>query len=413
MISLVFSLLFAVILLLLAVPVVFLAAEVAAALLPVAAKEETATKGARPTAAILIPAHNEEQGISATLVSIKEQMSDRDRLVVVADNCSDQTAAVARAAGAEVLERQDVECRGKGFALDFGLRSLAENPPEVVVICDADVIIGPCALARLVGNAQRLQRPVQAKYIFEPPDAAEASIRVSAFALLFKNLVRPLGLARLGGGCLLTGTGMAFPWDLIKDAPLASGNIVEDMQLGIDLALVGKVTDFCPEAVVSSAMAPDTASAREQRTRWEHGHLLTIRQQVGRVLWQAIKQRRLDLFLLGLELGVPPLASLVLLWLGLSGMATLLVLAGFLPAALAAGFCILGLLLAVAVLSAWCRFGRELLPLRHLLSIPLYVLGKIPIYIGFLLKPQKEWVRTAREDEARRREDIDKGRRRG
>jgi cellulose synthase/poly-beta-1,6-N-acetylglucosamine synthase-like glycosyltransferase len=399
------SLLFCTALLALAVPVLFLALEVVAALLPTAPRAAAQVHGDRPTAGVLIPAHNEEQGIAVTIAAIQAQLAAGDRIVVVADNCSDHTAAVARAQGAEILVRQDAEHCGKGYALDCGLRHLRGDPPDVVVIVDADATMAPGTLPRLIADAHGRQRPVQAKNLLTPPRGGGASTTVAAFAFLFKNLVRPLGLTRLGGGCLLTGTGMAFPWALIKDATLASSNIVEDMQLGIDLAMAGSAPLFNPDAVVTSDMAPDAVSARTQRTRWEHGHLLTLRSQVGRVLGQALKQRRMDLLMLGLELGVPPLASLVLLWAVLFSVATVLTTMGALPVVVAAGFGLLGLLLLLSILSAWLRFGRELLPLRHILAIPWYVLGKVPIYIAFLLNPQKKWVRTTRQHESQAMKD--------
>lgn len=395
--------LFSLILLLLALPVLFLALEVVAALLPSASKGEARCEGVRPQAVVLIPAHNEEQGIRATVNGIRAQLAAGDRLLVVADNCSDRTAEVARAAGAEVLVRDDRDHVGKGYALEFGIRHLRANPPQVVVIVDADVALTTGTLERLAVTAHASARPVQACYLLRIPLGAGARATVPAFAFRFKNLVRPLGLARLGGGCLLTGTGMAFPWAQLRDAPLASCNLVEDMQLGLDLALAGRSPLFCPEAVVLSDMAPDARSARAQRTRWEHGHLLTLRRQVGRVLGQAWRQGRLELLWLALELGVPPLASLVLLWALFGAVATALTLTGSVPVAIAAGFAGLGLLLAFSIFAAWWRFARQLLPLRHILAIPCYVFCKMPIYIGFLLKPQKEWVRTARRHEAQDR----------
>jgi cellulose synthase/poly-beta-1,6-N-acetylglucosamine synthase-like glycosyltransferase len=69
---------------------------------------------------------------------------------------------------------------------------------------------------------------------------------ISALAFLVKNLVRPSGLKQLGFPSLLTGTGMAFPWSIIRSVSLASGNIVEDMHMSLDLAIAGHPTLFCP-----------------------------------------------------------------------------------------------------------------------------------------------------------------------
>src|SRR5947209_3531591 len=95
----------------------------------------------RPSVGILIPAHNEESGITATIASLLPQLKQGDQILVIADNCSDNTAGVARAAGATVRERFDQHLRGKGYALDFGVRCMHEQPPAILIIVDADCIV--------------------------------------------------------------------------------------------------------------------------------------------------------------------------------------------------------------------------------------------------------------------------------
>src|SRR5205085_11222499 len=113
------------------------------------------------------------------------------------------------------------------------------GPAAVVVVIDADCRVADGSLDRLVSDAAATGRPVQAAYTLDPPPGADVRAQLSAYAFRFKNVVRPLGLRRLGLPCLLTGSGMAVPWAILRNAPLASGNIVEDMRLGIDLALAG------------------------------------------------------------------------------------------------------------------------------------------------------------------------------
>jgi cellulose synthase/poly-beta-1,6-N-acetylglucosamine synthase-like glycosyltransferase len=125
-----------------------LVVELVAAQLP--ARREANDPTTRLTCAVLIPAHNEETGIGPTLSSILPQLGAGDRVLVVADNCTDATAAVARASGAEVVERTDATRRGKGYALDFGVRTLEKAPPAVVVIVDADCTLESGSLDRLV-----------------------------------------------------------------------------------------------------------------------------------------------------------------------------------------------------------------------------------------------------------------------
>ena len=350
----------------------------------------------RPRIAVLVPAHNEATGISATLKGILPQLTSHDRLLVVADNCSDETTAVARAFDIAVIERQDLAKRGKGYALDFGLKFLATDPPDVVVVVDADCLVAEGAIAKISQLAATEQRPVQARYLLAPPVNANPGAAVSLLAFTVKNLVRPLGLAQLGLPCLLTGTGMAFPWSVIRNASLASSNIVEDMQLSVDLLIAGSPALFCADAEVTGLLPQQQHAAKSQRTRWEHGHLQTLRTQVPRLLKVWVKQRRFDVLAIALDLCVPPLSLLVMLWLLLTAAAivaglTLKLYAPLLVLALE------GLLILVSVITAWAKFARNTLPLAALLSVPGYILWKIPLYLTFLVKPQTKWVRTERD----------------
>ena len=88
--------------------------------------------------AVVVPAHNESAGLLPTIADIKAALRPQDRLLVVADNCDDDTAEVAMRAGASVLIRNDSERRGKGFALQFALDALKDDPPAIVAFVDAD-----------------------------------------------------------------------------------------------------------------------------------------------------------------------------------------------------------------------------------------------------------------------------------
>jgi cellulose synthase/poly-beta-1,6-N-acetylglucosamine synthase-like glycosyltransferase len=349
---------------------------------------------ARPSCAVLIPAHDEEAGIGTTLRALVPQLLPGDRLVVVADNCGDGTAAAARTLGATAVERTDTERRGKGYALDFGVRFLEAEPPAVVVIVDADCVVEDGTLDLLVREAGH-GRPVQAAYVLQEPPQARTTQRLSAFAFLFKNVVRPLGLDRLGLPCLLTGTGMAFPWPLLQGASLASGNIVEDMRLGVDLAVAGHGPKLCAQGRVRGELPTSKQGSVAQRKRWEHGHLQTLVTQMPRLLGAAVRRRKPGLLGLALELSVPPLSLVFLLWaVVLAGALGLWLLGGTVwPAlVLAAG----GLGTLLAIFAAWVKFGRQSLPLTSLLAAPFYVLWKVPIYLTFIFHRQRTWNRTER-----------------
>ncbi len=349
-----------------------------------------------PQTTVLMPAHNEEQVIAQTLDALLPHLSDRVNAVVIADNCSDQTANIVRQYPVELLERSHATDRGKGFALDFGLSQLADNPPEVIVMLDADCSVESNGIAGLAALAHSTQRPVQGVYLMKSPPSPSTTDLVSAFAFRVKNLVRPKGLYNLGQPCLLTGSGMAFPWEMIRNAPLASGNIVEDMQLGFDLALAGHSPLLAPDVTIWGELPQQIAAATTQRTRWEHGHIQTLLSQCPRLIKGAVTQGRIDLLALALDLVIPPLALLVFIWL--AAFTVMLAVGAFLklwiPAII---LMVAGGMLLVAVGSAWLRFGRNDIPLSKLLAVPLYIAWKIPLYLKFLVQRQTAWVRTDRD----------------
>jgi cellulose synthase/poly-beta-1,6-N-acetylglucosamine synthase-like glycosyltransferase len=350
-----------------------------------------------PRVAVLVPAHNESIGIIPTLTDAKGQLRPEDRLLVVADNCSDDTAQVARAQGAEVIERRDPEHRGKGYALSAGVAHLSENPPDIVVIVDADCLISPNGISRLATTCAQRRRPIQANYVMRAPAGATINYDVAAFAWRVKNFVRPLGLLRLGLPCQLTGSGMAFPWLTIRTANLASGNIVEDMALGVELAMRGEPAFYCPDAEVVSTFPTSRKALQTQRRRWEHGHFQTILGSAGPLILSGLANRSRDKIALGLDLAVPPLSALVFmtlavvilclipLWFGFSA-------APFLVAAADALF------LALAVIMAWMDHGRDVAPAGALLGIAPYLMSQMRIYQSILrTKGAVQWTRTDRK----------------
>ncbi len=365
-------------------------------LLMARSRQSVPATGRRPSIAVLVPAHDEALGIVATLVSIRTQLQVGDRVLVVADNCSDDTAAVAIAAGAEAIARVDAVLRGKSHALDFGVRHLALAPPEVVIVIDADCLLEPGALDRLARLSLASARPVQALYLMRSPPGASLKGKVAEFAWAVKNWARALGYQRLGLPCQLMGSGMAFPWPLMAQAELASGHIVEDLKLGLDCARQGRAPLFCPEAEVSSVFPANVEGAQSQRTRWEHGHLAMIVKEGPALILESVRSKNRDLLALALDMCVPPLALLVLLSLALCALA-LLPLA-FADSAMPWLLALINpLLLGCAVLLAWSRFGRPILSLGDLAYAPVYALRKIPLYLKFLVRRQVEWVRSHRD----------------
>jgi cellulose synthase/poly-beta-1,6-N-acetylglucosamine synthase-like glycosyltransferase len=359
-------------------------------------RAEPEVPGDRPSLAVLVPAHDEASVIAQTLRSIAPQLCTSDRIVVVADNCSDETAALATREGAEVVTRNDALLKGKGYALDCGIRYLSPKPPQVVIIIDADCNASADSIGRLAHECLRTGRPVQALYLMHAPSGAGIKTRIAQFAFLLRNQVRPMGLHRLGLPCQLMGSGMAFPWSLIGSSSLATAHITEDLKLGIELAQRGFAARFCPTALITSLFPASHEGIRSQRTRWEHGNLSILLTDAPSLLRDAIARRDLRLLALGLDLCVPPLALLCFataaIWIAtalLYALASVRVPFDLMTAGVG--------LLVMSVLLSWARYGRNILSARDLLVAPLYALWKIPLYVRFLRARQLEWVRSKRD----------------
>src|SRR5713101_4057141 len=312
----------------LAVPTVVFVIEICAA--PFLARRHQAppTAQRRGTVAVLIPAHDEAKGILATLNDIKPQLRPTDRLLVVADNCTDDTAAIATSGGAEVTVRSDLTKIGKGYALDWGINYLASNPPEMVIMIDADCRPAERVVDSLASVCEQKQRPVQSLYLMASSEGSRINHQVAEFAWRVKNWVRPLGLKALGLPCQLMGSGMAFPWTVIRSVELSSGVIVEDLKLGLDLASAGHLPLFCPSAIVSSTFPTSTEGTRMQRHRWEQGHIGLILSKAPSLLYAALRQRNLGLLVVTLDLIVPPISLLGLFLFTILAASTILAING-------------------------------------------------------------------------------------
>lgn len=368
------------------------AIELLVGLAPLAANPPS--ERAAATAVIVVPAHDEVAMIGETVAALKAAANGAARILVVADNCSDNTAAEARRAGAEVIERIDADRRGKGFALDFARQHLASAPPDLVVIVDADCRIDGQSLRRLIAVCAASARPCQAVYLLDPAPRGSPAVQISTFAFYIRNLVRQRALQRLIGQVHLLGTGMALPWRAFDRRGLATADIVEDLRMGIELARAGSAPIFVEDAQVWSA--PETAAnTLVQRRRWEGGFLAHSLRSGPRMLFERVGRGDVRGLWAALDLMVPPLALLVtldILALAIGLCLTWLTGAGAWPLMLLGS----SLLLAgVSLLAAWACGGSRFVSFGSLARFPLYLIWKLPLYIGLVRRgAPKEWLRT-------------------
>jgi cellulose synthase/poly-beta-1,6-N-acetylglucosamine synthase-like glycosyltransferase len=377
-----------------AIPAALFLAEVVAAAAGerriMGAQSGLTANAARPSACVLVPAHDEAAGIAETVRAVRRQLEPGDRLLVVADNCTDDTGRIAAEAGAGVAVRNDPARRGKGYALAFGIDQLRSDPPGCVIILDADCTPGERLVDTLARRCAETGRPVQARYDMVIRDDSSPEQTVAAFSWLVRNYVRPLGLSVLGLPCQLMGSGMAFPWIALARAELATGHIVEDLKMGLDLAASGSAPVFEPRAHVTSSFARTEGAMVTQRRRWETGALAVMTQTAPRLAWQALKTGDVKLLALAVDAMIPPLVLFIFTLTSVVALAAVMTLAAptmSLPVvALGWGMMMAGLVLA------WLRFGRQTLTLPGPGILAGFVMRKLAIY-----KRAGGWVRTGRD----------------
>jgi len=373
------------------------AVEVFAGLKPLR-QQDTPPSAIGTRSAIIVPAHDEEAILADGLTSLRNAAGPTAHILVVADNCTDSTAKIGRQTGVEVVERFDAERRGKGFALDFAKRHLEADPPHVVIIVDADCSTDRPSLDRLIASCAQTGRPCQATYLQSPNRESSARVQLSSFAFFIKNAIRQRALQRLSGRGLLVGSGMAIPWPVFAQAELATGNIVEDLKLGQELAEAGHPPLFVEEATVWGH-AETERNSLSQRRRWEGGFLQNSIRSGPRLLARSISRGDIRAAWAAVSLLIPPFALLLLLDLFALLLAAIAAFATGMPAwpllLLASSMAIAGIGLVVA----WCTGGWRFVSAGALARAPLYLLWKLPLYVGFLRHgAPKEWVRTSREE---------------
>ena len=380
-----------------AVPVVVLFTQVMASLLPARSDAESTVKP-RVSIAVLIPAHNEEDVLAETIHCIQAQLSISDRIVVVADNCSDATAQVAKDLEVDVIERFCPDELGKGFALAYGIEHIRqkETKPDVLVILDADCTINEGGIASIAAACQSRGRPVQALYLMRNRQGAGTSQKIAEFAWILKNQIRPQGFANLGLPCQLTGSGMAIPWKRIDSADFASSTIAEDLELGILYALKGIPPCFYPQSVVESYFPDNTEGRQSQRKRWEHGYLSVMGNYLPGLVIKGILKRDFNCLAVAFDLTIAPISLLVIIMLVTTCLA-LTHSALFGTSYLLLFWSTILAMFTASIVVAWQSRCSRVLDLHDILSVPGYVLKKFPLYYSYLKRRQVKWVKTARD----------------
>jgi cellulose synthase/poly-beta-1,6-N-acetylglucosamine synthase-like glycosyltransferase len=367
-----------------------------ATLLSGEARALAANEAPRRRFRFIVPAHDEAEGIGATVTSLLavDYPKELFDVLVVADNCSDDTAARAEAAGARVLVRNNREERGKGYALALAFE---QTPAEVdaVVVIDADTLVSANILREFALGRDAGAAALQADYAVRNPDAGWRT-RLMAVALGCFHIVRSRARESLKLSCGLRGNGMCFSRALLAEVPHHAYSVVEDVEYGIRLGEAGYRVHYVDRAHVYGEMVSKAGAAASQRRRWEEGRRELVRRNGWRLFRAGLFKNRV-LFDLSLDLLIPPLSRLALA--AVLGFAVSLALRVVFPdsyLALAVFSAELACLF-LYVLRGWSLSGTGLRGLADLCLAPVYVVWKMALRFQRPKKATSTWVRTERE----------------
>jgi len=355
-------------------------------------------ESANYTFAVLIPAHNEEVVLGTLLASLAhlDYPEDQYAIYVVADNCTDNTANLARAFDrTNVYERFDGIKRGKGYALNWLWQKLEEDhlAYDAYVVLDADSVVVSTFLQSMASELAQGRQAMQAKHtVLNISDSPGTALRLIALTLI--NHVRPLGRNALGASSTLTGSGMCLSRTLLMRYPWQAYSLTEDYQYYLTLVEHGERVHYVPNAVVRSQMPLTFAQMRTQDIRWESSEPGQKGWKVAlKLLGAGLRSRDFVRLEAVAELLTPPLSFLVACWL-LTFIASLLL------------WTLPGLLLSFILIGGlMCYIGTALYLLRPprgvyiaFLYAPGFMLWKLWVY--FVLRRSKkytsEWVPTSR-----------------
>ena len=343
----------------------------------------------------LVPAHNEELLIEPCVHSLLTLQYPRAWLtvVVIADNCSDRTAALARAAGAHCLERHDLRLPGKPRAIAWALEQTTVADYDAVVIVDADTVVDPDFASQLAARGPLRAKAAQTFFFLSNPGESPITRMAAVLATATHRFAYPLK-ARAGLNVPLVGNGMAVGSEVLARHGWHAFSICEDWEMYALLTERGVPIVPVPRARLRAQEARSLRQSSTQRQRWTAGKL-TVLARVGPRLLRSKHlsiHQKLDALA---ELAAPGPAlhlGLVLL-LGFAGVALHPPVGGVLVAALGASL-VRPAVYTLAALAVDPEPGRAV---RAFAFLPIYALWRIGTAARALRAVgDAPWVRTQR-----------------
>ena len=270
----------------------------------------------------IIPAHNEEMVVANLIESLKNQIYDKNLydIYVIADNCTDKTAEVARKAGAIVYERFDNAHKTKGYALQWFLKQkIAENADyDAFFVFDADNIVDKDFIVNMNKKLCQGEDVVQGyRDIKNPTD----NWITAGYALFYWTMHRLYHLARynVGLSTLLNGTGFMVRFDVVKPNGWQTETLTEDIEFSLKRIIQGKKLGWATDAIVYDEQPTSFKQSWSQRSRWTVGHMQCMKRYTGE-LFNSVKEKKslvtFDGFLY--IVGTTPMLIITMLVLGIN-----------------------------------------------------------------------------------------------
>jgi 1,2-diacylglycerol 3-beta-glucosyltransferase len=262
---------------------------------------------------IAIPAHNEANVIEATVRQLRtlDYPSNLFSVHVVADHCSDNTAVLARKAGAFVQERNEGPRTGKGAALSWLFQRVLDDECDAVVIFDSDTQVAADFLRIMDARLAQGDQAIQGQHVISNPEDGWFPALTWAMFLI-DNRFQNLGRANLGWSAKHMGDSICFRADVLRKMGWGKG-LAEDYQLRQRLLLEGIKITYEP-AAIGCGEAPYTwAQARAQRARWLRGTRDASRRLARHLLAQGLKRRDTALLDGALQAYLPSYSTLTLI----------------------------------------------------------------------------------------------------
>ena len=350
--------------------------------------------------ALLISAHNEEAVIGNLIRNLKDLDYPKELydIYVVADNCSDNTAKVARENGAIVYERFDLKRRGKGYSLEWMFKNLfALNIKyDAVGIFDADNLVSKNFLREMNKQLHLGNKVVQGYLDSKNPNDTWISGNYS-IAYWISNRLFQLPRHYLGLSCALGGTGFVMSVDVLKELGWGATCLTEDLEFSLKLVLKGMRVSWSHEAIIYDEKPLDLKQSLLQRKRWMQGHFNCAVRYFRKLMEKAFADKDLVAFDSAMYL-LQPTVLVINFFAAISWLIGMLFTKNPVnakPLSIAASFIAIAAITSIniIVLAVEGKLTKEIL--LYFILFPLYGLTWVPAIIqGFLERQSNEWIHT-------------------